>query len=560
MSNYTKNNIGSGYNTTTSLNAELEKVETAVNSKLDKTGGSVSGDVSLESNDLLNVSHTYTGGLTLNGEVITGVSDLGVVTFPALSSVTYTNSGTGAVGRGLQSKLDDVVSVKDFGAVGDGVTDDTAAIQSAFDSGASFVIFPQGTFRIASPGITISSNTRVSCEGKIVITSAILAASYVGAIRIDTRSEVHWRGGEIDVSGFPSYDNTIIDVRDSTDCSFKDIRIKDSGANRYPLGVFRSLRNTRVRYSDIHCTNIGDGFMQCIDDTYCHYTFLTMIGGSHTGLDTTRGEHNVIMGNITECTSNTLYSGLSFNDKWSVCSGNVVEGGAYNITGGHSGTPVDHSTIVGNACDSASTHGIQLQYSTNATVIGNAVDGTATYGLFSDSNSKFNTFIGNTVDGTWTTGARIGSHSIGVGNIATGASTGFRNARDNVPALYVANIAGNGTGVGFDWGVASSQAENVVVGNLAVDDQGTATQTYGFRSLSGSNLFLGNATDGNHTTAEFSGTFSTSVSKNTSDTTALYGITSDGDTGGTGSAGAGNQYIEIDVNGTTYRVLHDGTV
>jgi len=36
--------------------------------------------------------------------------------------------------------------------------------------------------------------------------------------------------------------------------------------------------------------------------------------------------------------------------------------------------------------------------------------------------------------------------------------------------------------------------------------------------------------------------------------------TGDGTTGGTGSAGAGNQYIEISVAGTTYKVLHDGTV
>lgn len=34
---------------------------------------------------------------------------------------------------------------------------------------------------------------------------------------------------------------------------------------------------------------------------------------------------------------------------------------------------------------------------------------------------------------------------------------------------------------------------------------------------------------------------------------------SDGTTGGTGSAGAGSQYVELEVNGTTYKVLHDGT-
>ena len=42
--------------------------------------------------------------------------------------------------------------------------------------------------------------------------------------------------------------------------------------------------------------------------------------------------------------------------------------------------------------------------------------------------------------------------------------------------------------------------------------------------------------------------------------TYLYGAVSDGTTGGSGSAGAGNQYIELDIGGTTYKVLHDGTV
>lgn len=35
---------------------------------------------------------------------------------------------------------------------------------------------------------------------------------------------------------------------------------------------------------------------------------------------------------------------------------------------------------------------------------------------------------------------------------------------------------------------------------------------------------------------------------------------SDGGTGGTDSAGAGKQYVELEINGTVYKVLHDGTV
>lgn len=66
---------------------------------------------------------------------------------------------TGAVGETVQAKLQQVVSVMDFGAVGDGVTDDTAAIQAAlnvFTNGRSAIAsgsiyFPAGIYKITSP-------------------------------------------------------------------------------------------------------------------------------------------------------------------------------------------------------------------------------------------------------------------------------------------------------------------------------------------------------------------------------------------------------------------------
>jgi hypothetical protein len=65
------------------------------------------------------------------------------------TKVTYTASGTGAAARSVDSKLGDVVSVKDFGAVGDGIVDDTAAIQAAINTGKKAYL-PKGTYAIST--------------------------------------------------------------------------------------------------------------------------------------------------------------------------------------------------------------------------------------------------------------------------------------------------------------------------------------------------------------------------------------------------------------------------
>ena len=67
----------------------------------------------------------------------------------AIDQLGFLQSGTGAVTRTAQAKMRDVVSVKDFGAVGDGLTNDTAAIQTAINSGYSLT-FPAGTYLCAN--------------------------------------------------------------------------------------------------------------------------------------------------------------------------------------------------------------------------------------------------------------------------------------------------------------------------------------------------------------------------------------------------------------------------
>ena len=78
--------------------------------------------------------------VTKNGTTLKTVTDVDIVDYINLSASTGSTlvgtiqSRTGSVTRTVASKSNDVVSVKDFGAVGNGVTDDYAAFLAAINS------------------------------------------------------------------------------------------------------------------------------------------------------------------------------------------------------------------------------------------------------------------------------------------------------------------------------------------------------------------------------------------------------------------------------------------
>lgn len=82
------------------------------------------------------------------------------------TTIGYTRGGAGSITRTLQQRLsDNWISVKDFGAVGDYVADDTAAIQAAIDSTTGNTIyFPPGTYKISAP-INIKRGIRLMGVG-----------------------------------------------------------------------------------------------------------------------------------------------------------------------------------------------------------------------------------------------------------------------------------------------------------------------------------------------------------------------------------------------------------
>lgn len=94
------------------------------------------------------------------------------------SLVGYTPSGTGAVTTTVQAKLRQTFSVKDFGATGDGTTDDTTAFQNALTAAAGKSLYvPAGTYLCT--GLTIYSGTNM--YGDSPTTSIIKAKGTLGA-------------------------------------------------------------------------------------------------------------------------------------------------------------------------------------------------------------------------------------------------------------------------------------------------------------------------------------------------------------------------------------------
>jgi len=75
---------------------------------------------------------------------------------------------SGSSARSAQDKMRDILSVKDFGAVGDGVTDDTAAIQAAINAAYTnynkTVFVPNGIYKLTGR-ITITQGVMIDCEG-----------------------------------------------------------------------------------------------------------------------------------------------------------------------------------------------------------------------------------------------------------------------------------------------------------------------------------------------------------------------------------------------------------
>jgi hypothetical protein len=171
--------------------------------------------------------------------------------------IGFEPAGSGAVARSAQDKMRDVVSVKDFGAVGDGVTDDTVAIQAFFDYAQANKCYAimEGVFKVTS-AITSTGGS----DSTFYFNATVNAANAMDwVIKFINQSGVYF-AGQLQVFGAGASNN--YSARLCTD----GIIFENCRASR-----FEKLRVEKFLRYGIYVTLTGNNTLLNLGDVRTHY-------------------------------------------------------------------------------------------------------------------------------------------------------------------------------------------------------------------------------------------------------------------------------------------------
>jgi colanic acid biosynthesis protein WcaM len=240
-----------------------------------------------------------TANMVTTGDTATVTANM-IVPGALSQTATYTQGGTGSVPRTIQNKLQESVSVKDFGAVGDGTTDDTTAINNAYAAVSTngTVIFPQGnTFKVSSViNIPDGVNTFIEANVNSTVAGAYFNMAGSGEFTMEngllTNVYLKLVSGTPKVKGF-SYvgylNTTAILIQGTT--SYTNISITNFVIKNANFGILRQGSGSSINgclISDGIMQNLkGDGveFNVCVNDRFVTVTDLIIdyIDSTSTG-------------------------------------------------------------------------------------------------------------------------------------------------------------------------------------------------------------------------------------------------------------------------------------
>lgn len=203
----------------------------------------------IPASQIINTPSGTVAATNVQGAINEIVSDLAASSGSSL--VGFVQSGTGAVTRTAQSKMRDAVSVKDFGAVGDGVADDTVAIQAALDSVGvgGTVNIPAGTYKTTAAlnvkkAIIVSG---ASMDGTIINNTGVGNSFYLR----DTTVPTYTNGAVLQNMTIQGSASAAVGIYCDpiTYCKFLNLNIKNHGSHGILLNgsYFNQINGCDIR-------------------------------------------------------------------------------------------------------------------------------------------------------------------------------------------------------------------------------------------------------------------------------------------------------------------------
>jgi parallel beta-helix repeat protein len=233
---------------------------------------------------------TFTSGVHVGGEVKFTTAIQTTTGAVDASTVSYEPPFTGGVATNVENKLAQYVSVKDFGAVGDGVADDTAAIQAAIDA-ANAVYIPFGSYLVTAQ-IDLKSDLTINADvgAKLVLDTGI--TPYV--LRGDTMSNIRITNLEIEGNGIAGF--STIYLSNVSEVLFDNCTVTKSGSN----GIFISTgSNVTVQNSTLSNNYYyGIEFRDCDN---CKAIANLCAENGNTGVATSGGGRGIILWRSRGC-------------------------------------------------------------------------------------------------------------------------------------------------------------------------------------------------------------------------------------------------------------------
>lgn len=192
------------------------------------------------------------------------------------------------------TKLRSIVNVRAFGAKGDGVTNDTAAIQNALNSGSGAVFVPSGTYQIDT--ITVPGNVNLFGDGSLSILRARSSGAEV-MVRLNATlasvSNLHFLQDN-------NYAVTAVDIVGSFFC-----RVESCYFANVPYGVrIASAQSVRIIDNDIIGSTYGvfidnDGRNSWIDLNHIEGGTCIWVDKQATQCEGLRITNNVLLPSVT---------------------------------------------------------------------------------------------------------------------------------------------------------------------------------------------------------------------------------------------------------------------